>query len=81
MTLAFTQSLAIPLQDIKILSFVGENKFLFYINKTPQSRCIQSFIDQRQSQYIHHIQSKKAGKGQESIQSNTTPDPGHHMGK
>ena len=24
---------------------------------------------------------KKEGKGQESIQSNTTPDPGHHMGK
>ena len=27
------------------------------------------------------IQSKKEGKDQESIQSNTTPDPDHHMGK
>ena len=24
---------------------------------------------------------KEEGKDQESIQSNTTPDPGHHMGK
>ena len=27
------------------------------------------------------IQSKEEGKDQESIQSSTTPDPGHHMGK
>ena len=27
------------------------------------------------------IKSKKKGKDQESIQSNTTPDPGHQMGK
>ena len=27
------------------------------------------------------INSKKEGKDQESIQSSTTPDPGHHMGK
>ena len=27
------------------------------------------------------LQSKKEGKYQESIQSSTTPDPGHHMGK
>ena len=26
-------------------------------------------------------QSKKEGKDQESIQSSTIPDPGHHMGK
>ena len=26
-------------------------------------------------------QSEEEGKDQESIQSNTTPDPGHHMGK
>ena len=26
-------------------------------------------------------QSKKGGKDQDSIQSNTTPDPGCHMGK
>ena len=25
-------------------------------------------------------ESKKGGKDQESIQSNTTPDPGYHMG-
>ena len=25
--------------------------------------------------------SKEEGKDQESIQSSTTPDPGHHMGK
>ena len=27
------------------------------------------------------IGSKEEGKHQESIQSSTTPDPGHHMGK
>ena len=27
------------------------------------------------------IVSKKGGKGQESIQSSTTPDPGYHIGK
>ena len=27
------------------------------------------------------FQSKEEGKDQESIQSITTPDPGHHMGK
>ena len=27
------------------------------------------------------IGSKEEGNDQESIQSNTTPDPGHHMGK
>ena len=26
-------------------------------------------------------QSKKEGKDQESIQSSTTPDPGHHIGE
>ena len=25
--------------------------------------------------------NKKSGKDQKSIQSSTTPDPGHHMGK
>ena len=28
-----------------------------------------------------HCESKKEGKDQESIQSSTTPDRGHHMGK
>ena len=28
-----------------------------------------------------NIQRKEEGKDQESIQSSTTPDPGHHMGK
>ena len=28
-----------------------------------------------------YIKSKEEGKGQESIQSNTTPDPGHGSGK
>ena len=27
------------------------------------------------------IKSKKGGKDQETIQSNTTPDPGYHIGK
>ena len=27
------------------------------------------------------FQNKEEGKDQESIQSSTTPDPGHHMGK
>ena len=27
------------------------------------------------------MQSKEEGKDQESIQSSTTPDPGHHIGK
>ena len=27
------------------------------------------------------ISSKTEGKDQESMKSNTTPDPGHHMGK
>ena len=30
---------------------------------------------------MHKVKSKEEGKDQESIQSNTTPDPGHHMGK
>ena len=29
---------------------------------------------------IKHIQSKKGGKDQESIQSSTTPDLGYHIG-
>ena len=29
----------------------------------------------------HRLQSKEEGKDQESIQSSTTPDPGHHMRK
>ena len=33
----------------------------------------------RADQPEHH--SKEEGKDQESIQSSTTPDPGHHMGK
>ena len=28
-----------------------------------------------------HFRSKKNGKGQETIQSSTTPDPGNQMGK
>ena len=28
-----------------------------------------------------HFHSKEEGKDQESIQSSTTPDPRHHMGK
>ena len=31
--------------------------------------------------YPAELQSKKGGKGQESIQLSTTPDPGYHMGK
>ena len=31
--------------------------------------------------YILKDQSKKHGKDQETTQSSTTPDPGHHMGK
>ena len=30
---------------------------------------------------IQLLESKKDGKDQETIQSSTTPDPGHHMGK
>ena len=30
---------------------------------------------------VKHIKSKEEGKDQESIQSNTTPDKEHHMGK
>ena len=30
---------------------------------------------------IQLLESKKDGKDQERIQSNTTPDPGYHMGK
>ena len=30
---------------------------------------------------LNLYQSKKEGKDQESIQSNITPNPGHHMGK
>ena len=30
---------------------------------------------------MHKVKSKEEGKDQESIQSNTTSDPGHHMGK
>ena len=30
---------------------------------------------------IISVQSKSKGKDKESIQSSTTPDPGHHMGK
>ena len=29
---------------------------------------------------MQNLLSKEEGKGQESIQSSTTPDPGHHMG-
>ena len=29
---------------------------------------------------VFYIQSKEEGKDQESIQSSTRPDPGHHMG-
>ena len=29
----------------------------------------------------NYIESKEEDKDQESIQSNITPDPGHHMGK
>ena len=31
--------------------------------------------------YCHALQSKEEGRYQESIQSNTIPDPAHHMGK
>ena len=30
---------------------------------------------------MQNFKIKKGGKDQESIQSSTTPDPGHHMGK
>ena len=30
---------------------------------------------------VIHFQSKEEGKGQETIQSGTTPDPKHHMVK
>ena len=33
------------------------------------------------SHYMDSYQSKEEGKDQEYIQSNTTPDPGHYMGK
>ena len=36
--------------------------------------------EQKQKQKTH-CKSKEEGKDQESIQSSTTPDPGHHMGK
>ena len=35
----------------------------------------------RVSCQIKENQNKKEGNGQELIQLNTTPDPGHHMGK
>ena len=40
-------------------------------------------IKRQTKQTIHfdRKKSKEVGKDQESIQSSTTPDPGHHMGK
>ena len=43
-------------------------------------------IPDTQPHVITHVndllgQSKKEGTDQETIQSSTTPDPGHHMGK
>ena len=35
----------------------------------------------REKSINHRIESKEEGKDQELIQSSTTPDPGHHMGK
>ena len=35
----------------------------------------------RQLKDIPYVQRMGEGKDQEIIQSNTTPDPGHHMGK
>ena len=32
-------------------------------------------------QLLFHIESQEEGKDQESKQSNTTPDPGNHMGR
>ena len=39
------------------------------------------FIARKCSKYQNDKLSKKGDKDQESIQSNTTPDPGYRMGK
>ena len=40
------------------------------------------FLDNKAAPCIIVLQqSKEEGKDQESLQSNTTSDPGHHMGK
>ena len=38
-------------------------------------------LQRRLLQICDKYQSKEEGKDQESIQSRTRPDPGHHMGK
>ena len=45
-----------------------------------KENCI-SFIHLTAFRHFQSSQSKEEGKDQESIQSNTTPDPGHHMGE
>ena len=41
----------------------------------------QSIETPKSAQCIETPQSKEDGKDRESIQSNTTPVPGHHKGK
>ena len=42
---------------------------------------LQQKKDKNGGSNINICQSKEEGKYQESIQSSTTPDPGHNMGK
>ena len=51
------------------------SKILLNLNshhKTANLQCVEVVL---------YFKSKEEGKDQESIQSNSTPDPGHHMGK
>ena len=46
-----------------------------YHNHTPQTNA------RYREEYPHNNHKKEEGKDQESIQSSSTPDRGHHMGK
>ena len=57
-----------------------ESVFLFFIYSfTLQKLAIFKQIKYKYTWYT--LKSKKDGKDQETIQSSTTPDPGHHMAK
>ena len=50
---------------------------LFYVQVDKHGITIRSIYHL----HLHHCKSKKEGNDQESIQSSTTPGPGHHMVK
>ena len=76
---------SLPVDSATWVRFPGRSGKIFSLyNKRVRKSKVGSGKSSKKAydiQLYPREESKEEGKDQESIQSSTTPDPGHHMGK